>query len=156
MTKYFIKHGKTHINLLILHEDNYILDPITGCFLWRWSLNKYGYAVSRHDGKIQRVARIIMEPGVGEEVRHSSFCDLSCINPEHLKIGTTTDNKRDTAVDGNQGSQKLTVDDVRVIKQRLENGDRNINIAADYGVTPQNISAIKTGKTWWWIDTHER
>lgn len=44
--------------------------------------------------------------------------------------------------------QKLTSTEVKVIKRRLSAGDSNANIARDYGVTRQLISAIRRGRAW--------
>jgi len=43
---------------------------------------------------------------------------------------------------------RLTEKQVIEIKERLQKGERNINIAKDYDVTNHHISAIKTGKKW--------
>lgn len=42
----------------------------------------------------------------------------------------------------------LTEDDVRFIYQALLDGDSQVLLARDFDVTPQSISAIKTGRTW--------
>jgi len=38
--------------------------------------------------------------------------------------------------------------DVRVIRERLANGERQIDIATDLGVTKQTINDISRGKTY--------
>lgn len=43
---------------------------------------------------------------------------------------------------------KLTHDAVRKIRQRIAAGEMNKTIAADYGVRPQTVSAIKCGIKW--------
>ena len=48
----------------------------------------------------------------------------------------------------NTKNGKLTIADVRSIKQRLRNGDLQKVIAADYGVSRRTIGHIKTGSTW--------
>lgn len=47
-----------------------------------------------------------------------------------------------------RGPSKLRPDEVAIIKARLARGDRQKDIAADYKVTPPNISAIHSGLTW--------
>lgn len=50
---------------------------------------------------------------------------------------------------GAENSQsKLTEEDVREIKQRIENGDTNVGIAADYPISTDTVSDIRNGKTW--------
>lgn len=46
------------------------------------------------------------------------------------------------------GSAKLTEDAVREIRQRLNKGDRQVDIANDFGITQTAVSFIKIGKTW--------
>ena len=43
---------------------------------------------------------------------------------------------------------KLTEDDVRSIRHQLAQGERQIDIAARFGVTQVQVSAIKLGKSW--------
>jgi len=45
-------------------------------------------------------------------------------------------------------SDKLTPDDVRDIRLFREKGIRCMDIARVYGVTPENITMIVTGKSW--------
>lgn len=50
-------------------------------------------------------------------------------------------------------SQKLTLEQVKVIKSRLKLGQTNKEIAADYNVQPEQIRRIKTGDRWGNIDS---
>lgn len=43
---------------------------------------------------------------------------------------------------------KLTEDDVREIRERADQGETNVDIAADYPVHPDTISDIRQRKTW--------
>ena len=44
--------------------------------------------------------------------------------------------------------KKLTPDDVRTIRLRVKAGDRNKDIAADYGIHPTTVCQIKSGRIW--------
>jgi hypothetical protein len=46
------------------------------------------------------------------------------------------------------GSTKLAASDVREIRKRIEQGEKNLSIARAYKVTSSTISQIKTGKSW--------
>lgn len=48
----------------------------------------------------------------------------------------------------NKKSSVLNPDDIRQIRQRLENGERLTNIAASYGCSTSTISKIRDHKTW--------
>lgn len=86
----------------------------------------------------------------GSVVMHS--CDNpSCINPEHLSIGSTKDNQMDKVNKGRQargksnGKARLTEVDVLSIRE----DQRSIKeISQSYGVTIQHVHGIKRKKTW--------
>lgn len=42
----------------------------------------------------------------------------------------------------------LEEDDVRAIFERIQAGDKNVDIAHDFAVSEQTISGIKTGQVW--------
>lgn len=48
----------------------------------------------------------------------------------------------------NHPNAKLTEDDVMMIKQRLQQGDRGIVIARDFAVSRKLITEIKSGRAW--------
>jgi hypothetical protein len=86
-------------------------------------------------------------------VRHK--CDnRSCINPEHLELGTQLDNIRDAVERGRtpkgegHWQAKLTENDVREIKMLISKGVRNLDIAKMYNIGKDSISNIKREKNW--------
>ena len=133
-----------------------------GC--WRWvgtTQKKTGYGVFRWKGTVHYCHRFSAElAGMdieGEIVLHE--CDNPCcVNPDHLKIGTHGDNVADKVSKNRQQKgedvpqSKLTEEQVRKVKQRLKNGDKQKKIALDLGVDPSLISKIKHGQAWGWLD----
>jgi len=78
-------------------------------------------------------------------------CDNpSCVNPNHLMIGTHVDNMRDMAEKNRSAktNASLTDDDVVTIKGRLSHGERPVEIAKDYPVGRSAVSLIKHGYNW--------
>jgi hypothetical protein len=87
-------------------------------------------------------------------------CDNpSCVNPEHLFLGTHRDNARDmldkgrsydrrAAMLGERRAAKLDWEKVREIRRLAEGGAHPRALAQEYGVTPANIRAVLKGKTW--------
>lgn len=79
-----------------------------GC--WQWTAGKFaqGYGAFQLNGCAQRAHRIVWEltHGAiprGKDVLHT--CDNpSCVNPEHLYLGTDKENGRDRAVRGRAAS----------------------------------------------------
>lgn len=79
-----------------------------GCWLWSASLDDKGYGMFKLDGrmwKAPRVSWLIHNSDPAKlDVCHS--CDTpACVNPEHLFIGTASDNMLDCARKGRLGAQ---------------------------------------------------
>jgi hypothetical protein len=134
-------------------------------------LGNGSYYPSWHsDGrKTGRIAHLILRVYAGQRPRgayslHS--CDnKACINPDHLRWGTQKENIDEACVRGrmpspplvDQGKRardgvhpwaRLKPIDVKCIRDRLAKGETQQFIAADFGVTFQQISKIKLGQRW--------
>lgn len=73
-------------------------------------------------------------------------CDVLCQNCHievHRKMGSFGG-----MVGEDCHFSNLSTDDVIEIKKRISNGERNKEIAKDFGVYPSTISKIRVGKTW--------
>jgi HNH endonuclease len=65
-----------------------------------------------------------------------------CVNPNHLEPVTN-------AINNQRGANaKLTVSNVVEIRHRHSNGESKAVLAAEYNVTPKNIYAITSRKSW--------
>jgi len=89
----------------------------------------------------------------GSVVMHS--CDNpSCVNPAHLRAGSTADNVADKVAKARHrfGSRhcmaKLTEHDVARIREARGAGTRLSELAAVYGVSESTISVVARGITW--------
>lgn len=146
-------YGRTVLDVL---TSNFSIDE-NGCFNWSGYKNEAGYGVIRLEGSLRRVTRLICEfvhgraPLPGEDVRHK--CDNpSCINPEHLLVGSRLDNVRDMIERGrNLVGQKcpwarFTKDQVESIRKRRASGERGVDLAREFGVHPNTIYMIFAGK----------
>jgi len=77
-----------------------------------------------------------------------------CFNPAHLFVGTHADNSSDMVSKDRQakgeenGSHKLTAEDVIEIRRRLALGQSQDHIATCFGVTQRVISLISRGLAW--------
>lgn len=80
------------------------LSKTTGCILWTGAKTSAGYGMLRFNKKAYRTHRLSYIEAFGEikegmHVLHR--CDVpSCINPQHLFLGTHADNMRDMAAKG--------------------------------------------------------
>lgn len=144
------------------------LDGLGGCWLWTGAKNGMGYGCLDVDGRTVRAHRFSyeMEHGpVPSDMLVCHHCDNpSCVNPDHLFLGTPSDNMRDMARKGRSGGYRsgvgnglteerhpmarLARSDVARIKAMLFAGHTQTSIAALYGVRPNTISRIARGETW--------
>jgi len=89
-----------------------------GCFIWQKSLDPDGYGLTHYKGVTKRAARLIYilhnnYPNIeGQIVRHT--CDVkACCNPDHLIIGTLSNNALDARK--NRKGLKFNEQSVRVV-----------------------------------------
>ena len=135
---------------LNLFEDKYTPEPTTGCWLWHASRDKCGYGTfgMRIDGKTKkfgahRYAWTVFKGDIPEGISVLHKCDTpSCVNPDHLFIGTQLDNVRDQIAKGRYPSRagtsnansRLSREDVAEIRRRTSIGEDRRVIAAAYGI----------------------
>lgn len=78
--------------------------PICGCWLWTGALNNMGYGMLMVNGKRMLAHRASYEVNVGpipDGLFALHACDTpSCVNPNHITLGTQTDNMRQAAARG--------------------------------------------------------
>ncbi|MFC5992893.1 HNH endonuclease [Pseudonocardia hispaniensis] len=125
------------------------------CLVYTRARSTAGYGQIWAGERLEYTHRIVAEavhgppPTPEHEVLHS--CDNPpCLDPAHIRWGLHIDNVREMHVRGRArpSGTKLTVEDVRVIKRRLANGEMQRNIAKDYGVTDGTINHIARGSSW--------
>lgn len=130
-----------------------ICHEFRGCL----SSNGYGLIATQHRHlHVHAVMLQIYEKRLrpdGMVARHLCH-NRSCCNPLHLKWGTQQENMLDTIKDGRTTSSKLTIPQVIEIKKELARKDRRTleQIAQYYGVSGTAIKAIKSGKTWSFVE----
>jgi hypothetical protein len=139
-------------------ELNITIVPETNCWDWQKQRDKNGYGVMTVGDKPLRAHRIAYEEFVGKiedglHVLHR--CDNpSCINPEHLFLGTNAENMKDKVNKGRHafgeksGSAKLTEEQVIEIKKRLAAGESVNSFVDEYPVSGRAIRLIKKGTNW--------
>lgn len=82
---------------------------------------------------------------------------VRCNKVTNLSFGTPAQNTKDKIRDGTlaigsrNGRAKLTVTDVRLIKEQLEQGICIAKLSRDFGVSRRAINWIRSGKNWAWM-----
>ena len=144
-------------------EENFwkYVNKTRGCWLWTGARQKrgsgYGVLCIPGTGRNILAHRLSYEMHYGPisaDVLVCHHCDVKpCVRPDHLFLGTKTDNAMDASRKGilvhgmNHAEAKLTDEDVRAIRL-LKGRLSQVKIAAKYGVFQTTISQILTGKTW--------
>lgn len=142
------------------------------CWIWTSSIRRGGYGsfnagagIAELPTKIaHRVAYILTYGAIptGLDIMHT--CDVpGCVNPAHLRAGTTAENCQDMVKKGRHWTKKpgvsfesvrhargkLTREQIRVIRNRYAQGDiLQKTLANEYGVGKGHISAIINGHHW--------
>ena len=95
----------------LITENDWVLDPITGCHNWRWGTTSRG-SITVEDGSRElsyRVAWIMRNGPIFEGYQINHRCNNPrCINSDHLYLGDQLDNMRDVAKAGYHANRKLT------------------------------------------------
>lgn len=150
-----------------LHRFATKITTAHGCWLWQATLNENGYGVFHFQGRnrlAHRAAWTMLRGPIpsGLVVLHS--CDTpSCVNPDHLRLGTVLENVRDMDAKGRRVNvgvppppargeanprSKLKVADVRDIRDAFRAGASKRSLAARFGVSRAVVAGIVTGRSW--------
>lgn len=134
--------------------------PICGqCWEWTGGTRR-GYGRLRWPDKFQSAHRIAWRLTFGAWpvlcVLHR--CDnRTCVNPDHLFLGTNADNNADMVAKGrqrgalgerNRFNTRLTGDDVVDIRSLASFGATQSALRDAFGVSQQTISAVLTRSIW--------
>lgn len=133
------------------------------CWIWSGTKNKKGYGcIIKDDGSRKRHlahrASYIINKGEipdGLYVLHS--CDNpSCVNPNHLRVGTQSENIKEAFDKGRKvqpilfgeknPKSKLTIEQVKFIKANPQLGHKHI--ADMFCLSPNCIRGVRIGRTW--------
>lgn len=130
-------------------------EPNSGCWLWTSSLDSSGYGTFWKDRMANKAHRLAYEAFVGpisEGMQVCHKCDVrTCVNPDHLFLGTIQDNMNDRnkklrhAHGERHARAKLTEDQVREIRSSSIGVVEAGNI---YGVKSGVISKIRNRNIW--------
>jgi len=130
-----------------------------GCWVWQGNKKPSGYGYINHNGKKEHTHRLMWELNNYMVPKGMSVCHVcdnpSCINPNHLFLGTAQDNATDKVNKDRQlkhethPAAKLTKKQVNRIKLLLKcNKYFHREIAEHFSVCAGTISAISRSEIW--------
>lgn len=143
-------------------DDKCIPITETGCWIWTGHTgippNDYGRIKVKGKNRIaSRIAYMIFKKEIPHGMSVCHLCDTpSCVNPDHLFLGTHADNMRDSVVKGRNpkagsknGQAKLSEQDVIKIRhiyntQRISQRD----LAKKFNVSGPTVNLIVNNRIW--------
>ncbi len=137
-----------------------------GCWIWNGDRNPKGYGIVAYGGrknkKREGAHRVAFKHYVGNipaglQVLHK--CDNpSCVNPEHLFVGTQLDNIKDMFLKKRQGKtgakgekngkSVFSAEQVIFMRQLYADGVSVLELNNKFGATYQAIDSIVKQETW--------
>lgn len=130
----------------------FTVDSVSGCWIWFRARNPWKYGNITHDGRTRpahRVSYSLHKGKIPEGLLVCHACDNpSCVNPEHLFLGTPKENAMDMVKKGRSAkgekSGKSTWSDWKV-KAIIEAHGTHEEIAARLGCGHSTVSYYKAG-----------
>lgn len=147
----------------------------TQCWLWTGALQKNGYAAFVLESRGSNVRALTAPAHRASWILHNGNiehrniyvchrCDVRhCVRPDHLFLGTPTDNVRDCITKGRykysyenpEGIRRsrevhrhLTFSQAQEIRERHANGESAGSLSKDYPLTRRNINRLLKGETY--------
>lgn len=140
------KHPRERFETFVLRTDT--------CWLWQGVLSNRGYGLLSVSGRYVGAHRFAYTEFVGP-IRDGLFvchrCDVrKCVNPNHLFLGTQSDNVKDMVAKGRHvcnlpDNTKVSDADIAQIRDRCSKGEYQKIVAAAFGISQQQVSKIIVG-----------
>ncbi len=132
----------------------YLPEPNSGCWLWTGNLNNMGYGKFSINRKIvgaHRVSYTMNKGTIPDKLLVCHTCDVrSCVNPDHLFLGTHKENSEDMSRKGrtSKSASKLSDNQVIEIINLRKNGFKIKEISSMFNVSEVIIQRASTGYTY--------
>lgn len=141
--------------IYVFHKS-YKINQESGCWEWQKSKSGAGYGQIRFRGvpfSAHRMSYVIHKGEIPDGMYILHSCDnRSCVNPDHLSVGTCKENLHEMFSKGRhnrwshgKGLNSLTEDQVIEIKR---SSDTDRITAEKYGVSMVHVANIRRGVAW--------
>ena len=134
-----------------------LIDPDTGCWNWTSGKDAGGYGgltVNRKSWKAHRYSWFLVNGPIPKGMCICHHCDNpSCINPQHLWIGTNEENIQDRNIKGRQAkghkNRNARLNEFQIREIRLQQGKKiNKELAKQYNISVSTINDIWAKRRW--------
>lgn len=128
-----------------------------GCWEWTASRTRDGYGKVKSKQKVyatHRLAYIFTHGSIPDGLCVLHKCDNPvCVNPEHLFLGTHSDNMQDCVRKGRQGKRspgpiKLSFDTAEEIRTLFTRGISKHELSRRFDTTCRNVRAVINYECW--------
>lgn len=150
---------KQHHGLTLQERFDLYAQKGEGCWRWLSYIDPQGYGRLHYNRKPMLANRLSYLLHFGEIPEGKMVChkcdNPSCVNPDHLFLGSQSDNMADMYTKGRERKRgkkgtthpqaKLTDDAVRAIRASKSS---DAELAKSHGVSRPTIHSIRVGKTW--------
>lgn len=140
---------------------------VNDCWIYEGYIGKSGYVLITFDGcyiKAHRASYIAFKGNIPKELHVCHTCDnRTCVNPDHLWLGTAKNNAEDRDKKGRKASTLgskngfniLNEQQVEEIKKMLHQGISQSEIGRKFNVSNKVIWCIAHKKSWSHINVND-
>jgi len=129
-----------------------VITTSSNCHEWQRAINTRGYGQVGFQGKLWMTHRLVWTLVNGDIPKDMVVChrcdNPKCINPNHLFLGTMSDNSKDSVKKG-RWKAYFTCEQADIIRKEVTPDRGSISkIARKYGVSPSVIGRMINNKTY--------
>jgi hypothetical protein len=132
------------------------------CWNWHGIMNTNGYGRFSLNDRHRLAHRVSFQMFIGQIPKGMVVChrcdNRKCVNPNHIWLGTQSENLKDAFVKGRMkhpdttgeknGNRKLSWEKVRAIREMKSSGVKSFLIASSFNVSTSTIYDIVKNRIW--------